>query len=276
VRTLIALALVGLLAACTALPVPTRSVFHPADAALSVTRIAHGGVIVEMGGTRVVIDPWFHSGVLERQSEPLGLTPEDLPEMSAVLVTHGHTDHFDERALRTLATRVPEAVARPELGERLTKLGFKKVTTLGWWDTTQVGGVTITAVPARHAVPENGYVLEAGGVRAYAAGDTRPFAELVDVATRFPALDLALLPIGGERVLGVLKREMSPEEAAKAAALLAPQRVIPIGYGESGVPPLWWHASDPVERFRAECKKQGVPEGRLVVLSPGESWHYYR
>jgi L-ascorbate metabolism protein UlaG (beta-lactamase superfamily) len=272
-RALLALAL---LAACTTLPVPVRSVFHPADAALSITRVAHGGVILEMRGTRVVVDPWFHSDLLHRQTEPLGLTPEGLPELQAVLLTHLHADHFDTRALRTLAVRVPEVLARPELGERLTALGFRRVTPLGWWDTAQVGAITVTAVPAHHAVPENGYVLEADGVRAYDAGDTRPFAALVDVATRFPALDVALLPVGGERLFGLFPREMGPREAAEAAALLAPKRVIPIGYGESGAPPLRWHANDPVERFRAECAKRGLSAGQLVVLSPGESWHYYR
>ena len=273
IRTLIVLAL---LTGCTTLPVPLRSVYHPADAALSITRVAHGGVVVEMRGTRVVIDPWFHSDIFHRQTEPLGLTPEGLPELQAVLLTHGHADHFDERALRTLATKVPEVLARPELGERLTALGFRKVTSLGWWDTATVGAITVTAVPAQHAVPENGWVLEADGVRAYAAGDTRPFAALVDVATRFPALDVALLPVGGERLFGLFAREMGPREAAEAAAVLAPKRVIPIGYGESGAPLLRWHAHDPIERFRAECAKRGLTAGQVVVLSPGESWHYYR
>jgi len=41
----------------------------------------------------------------------------------------------------------------------------------------------MTAVPARHYIP----------------GDTRYFPELVDVATRFPHFDAALLTVGGER-----------------------------------------------------------------------------
>src|SRR5205814_3183125 len=118
-------------------------------------------------------------------------------------------------------------VARPELREPLRRLGFKRVTTLEWWDRAHVGDVDITAVPARHGVPENGYVLEAHGVSAYVAGDTRPFPELVDVATRFPHLDAALLPVGGERLVG-FAREMTPEDAARAATLLGPRRVIPI------------------------------------------------
>ncbi len=271
------LVLAALLAAsCSAVPVPRRSSYHAADADLSVTRIAHGAVILELGGARLLVDPWFHSGFVIRQREPLGLTPDALPSFAAVLLTHRHGDHFDERALGPLAATVPIAVGRAELHERLVKLGFHQVIDLDWWDKTTIGGLTVTAVPARHAVPENGYVVESSRIQVYVAGDTRYFPELVDVATRFPHLDAALLPIGGERYFG-FRREMGPADAARAAALLGPpERLIPIGYGKHGGFPLRWFARHPTERFIAECKERGIEAKRIVVLEPGESWHYYK
>jgi L-ascorbate metabolism protein UlaG (beta-lactamase superfamily) len=275
VRRLALVLVAGALAACGVVPVPRASPYHPSDADLSVTRIVHASLVLELRGTRVVVDPWFHSGWLRRQSEPLGLLPDAVPDAGAVLLTHRHTEHFDPRALRALAARVPRAVGRPEMRGVLEELGFREVTTLDWWERTTVGGITVTAVPARHSVPENGYVLEAGEASAYVAGDTAWFRELVDVATRFPRLDVALLPVGGKRLLGV-RREMGPEEAARAAALLGPRRVIPIAYGTRGGFPFYWFARRPAERFVDECKKRGVPTERVVVLQPGESWHYYR
>src|SRR5439155_1272120 len=112
-------------------------------------------------------------------------------------------------------------------------LGFRRVTGRGWWDRTRGGDIDVTAVPARHGVPENGYVLAAGGVTVYVAGDTRYFDELVDVATVFPALDAAVLPVGGLRLLG-FPREMGPGDASRAAAVLGARRLIPIGYGDGG------------------------------------------
>lgn len=264
-----------LAAACAAIPVARRSGYHPSDADFGLTRIAHGSLLVEMRGTRLLVDPWFHSGFVVRQTEPLGLTPETLPPVGAVLLTHGHGDHFDARALRDLAGRVPEAIAPGALHERLVDLGFARVTDLGWWERTRVGAIEITAVPARHAVPENGYLLEAGGVQAYLAGDTRPFPELVDVATRAPELDVAVLPVGGERLLGV-PRAMGPEAAARAAATLGARRIIPVNYGRTGGFPVRWHARRPVERFRRACARLGITRERIVVLDTGESWHYWR
>jgi len=269
------LAALVLAAACSAVPVARRSPYHPSDADLSVTRIAHGAAIVDFAGTRVLVDPWFHSGFVIRQRAPLGLTPDDLPVAAAVLLPHGPGDHFDETALRELAPRVPVAVAPRELHDRLAALGFGRTVDLGWWDHAELDGITVTAVPARHAVPENGYVVERGGVQVYVAGDTRWFDELVDVATRFPHLDLALLPVGGERLLG-FRREMGPSAAARAAVLLDPRFVVPLGYGKRGGFPLRWFASRPTEQFIAECKARGFAESRIIVLQPGESWHYYR
>lgn len=262
-----------LLAGCSPVPLPRRAVYHPSDATLSVTRIAHGTAVIELAGTRVLLDPWFHSGLFVRHREPLGLTPDALPSLAAVLLTHEHAGHFDARALAELAGRVPEAIARPELAPRLRALGFARVTPLGWWETASVGGLEVTAVPARHAVAENGYVLTADAKRVYVSGDTRYFPELVDVATRFPAPDVALLWVGGTRVLG-LERAMGPEDAARVAALLEAHRVIPVGYGEAGSGPLRWHARDPVARFAAACRARGVDPSRIVVLEPGESWHW--
>jgi len=268
------LAAACLATSCAAVPVSRRSAFHLSDADLSITRIVHGAVILEMRGTRVLVDPWFHSGVVVRQREPLGLTPDGLPSLAAVLLTHRHADHFDPQALRALAASVPEVVARPELHERLVALGFRQVTDLDWWERTQIGSLEVTAVPARHSVPENGYVLEAGGVSVYLGGDTREFDELADVAARFPHLDVALLPVGGERLLG-FPRTMGPTQAAEAAAKLGAGHVIPIAYGKQGGFPVRWYARHPLARFIEACRDQGVAAERIVTLEPGESWHYY-
>lgn len=270
------LLLAALLAtACTGLPLPREGSYHVSDADLAVTRILHGSLVLEVGRTRILVDPWFHSGLTTRQTEPLGLLPDRLPPAAAVLVTHKHAGHFDPAALEEIAKKTPRAIGPPPLADALRALGFAEVTPLDWWERTAVGPLTVTAVPADHAVRENGYVVASDRVRAYLGGDTRWFDGLVDVATAFPEVDVAFLPIGGERLLG-LRRTMGPEEAARAAALLKPRRVIPIAYGASGGFPLVWYAADPVTRFRDAARDGGIAAEQVVVLEPGESWHYYR
>jgi L-ascorbate metabolism protein UlaG (beta-lactamase superfamily) len=69
---------------------------------------------------------------------------------------------------------------------------------------------------------------------------------------------------------------MGPSEAARAAALLKPRRIVPVAYGAAGGFPFVWYASDPVARFREAATAEGLAPERIVVLEPGESWHYYR
>jgi L-ascorbate metabolism protein UlaG (beta-lactamase superfamily) len=263
------------LAACTAIPQPREGAYHVSDADLTVTRILHGSLVLELSKTVVLVDPWFHSGYTTRQTEPLGLTPEHLPEAAAVLITHRHAAHFDAEALEEIAKKTPRAIAPPPLVEKLRALGFRDVTPLEWWDDTTIGPIHVTAVPANHPVRENGYVVVSDRARVYLGGDTRWFDGLVDVATAFPDLDVAFLPIGGERFFG-LRRTMGPKDAARAAALLKPRRIVPIGYGAAGGFPFSWYSSDPVNHFREAVAAEGIPPDRVVVLEPGESWHYYR
>jgi L-ascorbate metabolism protein UlaG (beta-lactamase superfamily) len=262
------------LTACATLPLPREGVYHVSDADLAVTRILHGSLVLELAKTRLLVDPWFHSGYLTQQTEPLGLTPEHLPDAAAVLITHEHTGHFDADALAEIAKTTPRAIAPPALLDALRRLGFREVTPLDWWDDTMVGPLHVTAVPSSHPVRENGYVVTSERVRCYLGGDTRWFDGLVDVATAFPDLDVAFLPVSGESLFG-LRRTMSPGDAARAAALLRPRRVIPFAYGATGGFPFVWYANTPVQRFRADAEAKGFSPERIVVLAPGESWHYY-
>jgi len=269
-----ALALLALLVACAPPPPPKVGAYHGSDADLGVTRIAHGGVVVELGGHRFLIDPWLHAGLVVRHREPLGLSPATMPQASAVLITHEHGTHFDPRALGSLAAKVPRAVGPPTLSARLGSLGFGEVVTLDWWADTVIDGVRITAIPARHSVRENGYVLQSDDVVIYAAGDTEATPAFADVARVFGHVDVALLPIGGWRRLGD-RDEMDPEEAADAARVLGARRVIPIGYGATAPFPFVTTARTPTTRFRAAAEAAGLAPEQIVVLEPGESWHYF-
>ena len=270
-RRALAAALLSIWTACAPTPMPRPGDYHGSDADVSVTRLAHAGVILEMGRHRFLLDPWLYGGLLIRQREALGLHPDGFPGASAVLLTHDDGTHADPTALTRLARVVPTLVAPPPLAERLTADGFREVRGLAWWNDTTVDGVRITAVPARG----NGYLIRAEDLVVYAAGDGSDAAAFAEVRRVAGRIDVALLPIGERRVLGV-RTDMGPDQAAAAAAVLGARRVIPIAYGATGVFPFVTFAGDPVPRFRRAAAAAGVEARSIVVLEPGESWHYYR
>jgi L-ascorbate metabolism protein UlaG (beta-lactamase superfamily) len=262
-----------LLAACAVAPLPKTGPYHPSDALVSVTRIVHGSYLLDFAGVRVLVDPWYFPRGLLSQREPLGLTPRSLPPIHAILITHGHGDHLDPKALDALGDRSIPVIVRRGLGDAVGGAGYSRVTELDWWETAEVADVTIHAVPADHTAAENGYVLQAKGVTAYAAGDTRYFSGLEEIARRFPHLDVAILPIGGLRLLG-LSTEMGPREAARAVVILQPRRVIPVHYAATGLPLIHWTVRNATDKLRRALRDAGL-EDRLVVLATGESWHYF-
>ena len=54
----------GLLAGCAPIPLPraTRPTIRRMPT-LGVTRVVHGTFVLELHGTRLLLDPWFHSGM---------------------------------------------------------------------------------------------------------------------------------------------------------------------------------------------------------------------
>jgi len=64
----------------------------PATAKLTITRIAHSGVLVDFDGEVILTDPWLTESSQYHHGEPLGLALADLPTLTAVVVSHGHYD----------------------------------------------------------------------------------------------------------------------------------------------------------------------------------------
>ena len=273
-----ALLLGSLIAACYTPTVARTRTYHPSDADLSVTRIVHGSAVIDFRETRILLDPWYSPTPPLGPAEDVGISLENLPAMRGILITHKHDDHFDAETLRDYPNKALRVVVPRGLGSSIRAMGYEDVVELDEWDRSQIGSAIVTAVPARHNVPENGYVLQGNGLTLYVAGDTEFDAKLFqDIALRFPTIDAALLPVGGIRLFG-RRLDMDPDEAAEAFFILRPAHAIPYHYGLTGPFPFLTAASQPAKSFaRAVAAKSEKPaKGAVVVLQPGESWHHYR
>lgn len=123
-------------------------------AGLRVRYFGHACLLFETADSCVLVDPLIsypYETPLER------FTLRDLPErIDAVVLTHAHHDHLVIEQLLALRGRigklvVPRAtgggVQDPSLRGILTNIGFRNVEELAEFDTFQVGGVRITALP---------------------------------------------------------------------------------------------------------------------------------
>jgi L-ascorbate metabolism protein UlaG (beta-lactamase superfamily) len=241
---------------------------------LRLTWIGHATVLIELGGQRFLTDPFLRNrlGPLRRVGAAVDLSA--IGRIDAVLLSHAHPDHFDRMSLRQLDGD-PLLVVPTGLGRVVERMGFA-TRELAAGEHTDVGGVTVTAVPARHGRwPRHpsaitlGYLLD-GPPSVYFAGDTSSFPGLRRLAGR---VDVALLPIGSWGPHAA-PWHMGPRGAARVAATIEARVVVPIHWGTlypAGLARVWSGPLDrPAIRFRAACAEL-APATELRLLSPGEA-----
>ena len=248
----------------------------PADPrAIDLRFVGHATVLIDVGGVRVLTDPFLRRrlGPLERH----GPRPEaeTLGEIDLVVVSHGHHDHFDRGSLASLRGR-PTVVVPRGLGSAARRAADGDVIELTAGERAVVAGIAIRAVPARHWVSPGapparpvGYVFDAGP-RIYFAGDTGRFPGMRDLAG---SVDVALLPVwtwGPHLGPG----HLGPRSAAEALADIVPTVAVPIHWGTLypvRLHHLWRRPlTEPGERF-AEHAARVAPDVDVRVLRPGHS-----
>jgi L-ascorbate metabolism protein UlaG (beta-lactamase superfamily) len=242
----------------------------------SVTYSGHASTVIRMDGVRIVTDPVFRSRVVHlRRQVPRPSGDEAAPD--AVLVSHQHFDHLDLPTLRRFGTGV-RILAAPGCGALLSRKGFREVEELRVGESSAVGPVLVTAVPAEHDGNRRpfgdrgeavGFLIE-GSRSVYFAGDTDLYEEM---AEHLQAPDLALLPVWGwGHTLGA--GHMDPQRAAEATGLIRPRLAIPIHWGTLFPVGLArfgrHHLETPPHRFAAKVPDYS-PGTEVRVLLPGES-----
>lgn len=199
---------------------------------MKLTFFGHSAFQLETGGHSILIDPFITGNPL---AESVVAVDDLSPD--TILLTHAHGDHWGdtpEIAARTGAL----VVANFEITQYITgNHGHDNVQPLNSGGSVDLGWGRVTNTWARHSssFPDGtyggnpgGFMIEADGTCLYVAGDTSPFAEMAWMGEDFD-IDVAVLPIGDCFTMG-------HAGSLRAAAMLAPGRVIPCHY--DAFPPI--------------------------------------
>jgi len=137
----------------------------------------------------------------------------------------------------------------------------------------------ITSMPGRHGPPLANLLLpevmgsmlefESPGTRPfrlYLTGDTLIIDDLKEIPRRYPDVDLALLHLGGTRVLGLLVT-MDAKQGIEMLRIVRPHRAIPIHYNDYDV------FTSPLSDFQREVRAAGMQD-RVEYLTHGESYRF--
>src|SRR5688500_2090740 len=234
----------------------TESAAEPQDILSgSIFFVGTATVIIRFAGFTILTDPNFlHAGghvhlgyglTSERLTEP-AFDIADLPPVDFCVLSHYHGDHFDQVVEEKLRKDLP-IVTTPHAVENISAKGFTAGVALDTWKSTDFSNdratVRITSMPGKHgppivdmALPDvMGSMLDFDDqqgrrlMRMYITGDTLIFDDINEIPKRYPGVDLALLHLGGTRVLGVLVT-MDDEQGVQMMQIVQPRVAIPIHY----------------------------------------------
>jgi L-ascorbate metabolism protein UlaG (beta-lactamase superfamily) len=239
--------------------------------------LGQSGFLVKHGGHFLLIDPYLSDSLTkkyEATDKPhVRLTervvdPARLDFINVVTSSHNHTDHLDAETLLPLIAANPNLkLVIPEVNRAFVaeRLHCDPAWPIGLdiGRSTYVSGYRIEAVPAAHeqlSAEYVGYVIEAGRVRIYHAGDTVLYEGMAD-RLRPLKVDIALLPINGSSPERRVAGNLNGREAAQLAYDIGAKTAIPMHYDM-----FTFNTASPDE-FVAECARLGQ---NCRILNAGE------
>ncbi len=218
---------------------------------MRVKWLSHAGFEIEIGGKKVLIDPWLTGNPLARNK------PDEFKDANLILVTHDHSDHLGD-AIEIAKVSGATFIGIHELSVYASSQGVKNTIGMNIGGTVDFENLRITMVPAIHSCNRGspaGYIIRSGDEAVYHAGDTALFGDMALIGELYKP-KIAMLPIGGHYTMG-------PEEAVKAVELIKPRIVIPMHYNTFPV-----IKQDPI-RF-AEMVKKRISSVKVLIAEIGK------
>jgi L-ascorbate metabolism protein UlaG (beta-lactamase superfamily) len=250
--------------------------------------LGQSGFLIKWSGKHLLFDPYLSDSLSVKYANTekphtrvseLVIEPGLLPSIDIVTSSHNHTDHLDADTLKPILAKnadvkfiIPEA-NRAFVAERVgCELDFP----LGLNDTEEFDyeGFKIIGIPAAHNSidrDENGnlrfmgFIVRFGKYAVYHSGDTLWYDGLEDILKKH-ILDVAFLPINGNKPERRVAGNLSFQEAADLGKAIGCKRVIPHHYD------LFAFNTENPERFVEACNAIGVNH---KVLKLGEGFEIH-
>lgn len=170
-----------------------------------ITQVRNATLLIQYAGKKILIDPIFAdkgtyppfpSLLRSTEKNPLHASPISISEMTkadAVIITHLHSDHFDEEAKQQLPKSVPIFVQNEADKGVLLSAAFQNVQVLG--NDTMFETIRLIRTNGRHGC-EDEIVKAMGDVcgvimqneqeeTVYLAGDTVWYDEVAKIITTY-------------------------------------------------------------------------------------------
>lgn len=243
--------------------------------------LGHSSLFVQTDGKRLLVDPALvTASPVSFVNKPFKGTdcysPDDLPDIDYLIITHDHYDHLDHKTVIQLKDRIKKVICPLGVGEHFAYWGFDEssITELDWHeDITFDSTFTIHCLPARHfsgrgLSPDNtlwaSFMLQTPSRTIYFSADGGYDTHFADIATRFPNIDLAVLE-NGQYDDDWKYIHLMPDHLTAAISDLNPKRVFTVHNSKYALGKHSWYA--PLDAVSAASERDSF---KLMTPMIGE------
>ena len=238
----------------------------PHDAELCLW-LGHSTVMIQTGGVRFLFDPvltnrlpvWLFMRPFEGTEN---YTPEDIPEVDYMVITHDHWDHLDYKTVKALQAKVKHVVCPLGVGAHFEYWDYdpNTITELDWNDSININPeMKLRALPTRHfsgRLLGRGKTLWAsylidGPRRIFVQGDGGYDGRFARYGKAFANIDLAIME-NGQYDKGWRYIHLMPNELPKAIDELGPRRVLTYHNSKFSLANHAW--TEPLDSISANAK----------------------
>lgn len=201
---------------------------------------------------------WFnqYAGVLIKTPsktlivDPVDVKPRSFPNADAILITHEHYDHLDQRLIASIQKATDCTIIADPTSTRSIHhaIPTDKLQRIRPGEEIVIGAVSIKAEKCNHPAssPVTYIITSEDGVKIYHTADSLPFPELASIGER-EKFDLVFCTVG-------VAPNASPQTGFEIARLTKPLVAVP------------YHTNSPVYQTKfAEILKRELPRTTCLI-----------
>lgn len=245
--------------------------------------LGQSGFLIQYQGKHLLFDPYLSDSLTRKYAatdkphnrvSELVIDPAQLDMIDVVTSSHNHTDHLDAETLLPIFDNNPSIrMVIPEANRAFVadRLKCEPDLPIGLNDNAsiEIPPFKLYGVPAAHNALERdeagrlkymGYVAEFGPYKVYHSGDTLWYEGMVEILKPFK-VDVAFLPINGNKPERKVAGNLNYEEAARLGKEIEAKLVIPHHYD------LFEFNTEDPEKFVTKAEEYGT---HYKVLRLGE------
>ena len=255
------------------LPLDSLTITKKTPALVRVTWFGHSASLVELAGQNILLDPMLSIemgpvswATPNRYNRTLAITPEKLPPIAAVLISHDHYDHLDYETIRKIKDKVGHFYVPLGIGPHLRRWGVapERITEMNWGDSAKLSGLTLRCTPSRHFSGRGlgnhnstlwcSWVMQSPAKRLFYSGDGGYGPHFAAIGAAYGPFDLALVECGQYNA-DWAEIHMRPEQSVQAARDVRAAVMLPVHWGAFTEASHNWN--DPIQRATAEATRLG-------------------